>query len=414
MKADAVIIGGGASGTLCAGLAAGRGLSVVLLEPNRMLGRKLRITGKGRCNVTNDCDAREFISAIPGDGRFLQSAIHRFGTSDTKALFEGLGVALKTERGNRVFPESDKADDIADALAELARKNGVRVLRERARHILTDESGAVCAVATERGEIECANAVICTGGLSYPGTGSTGDGYRMAQELGHTIRTCRPSLVPLESPDKWCREMQGFSLRNVELYAYEDDKLIYKALGEMLFTHFGVSGPLVLSASAHMRRFGECKYRLSIDLKPGLDDKRLDARLLRDFEKYNNREFRNSLGDLAGRMMIPVLVELSGIPGDTRTNSVTKQQRAALASLLKHFPVAISGPRPIAEAIVTSGGVATTEVNPRTMESKLVPGLHFAGEVLDLDAYTGGYNLQIAWSTAFVAANSLHQGCEDG
>ena len=314
MKADAVIIGGGASGTLCAGLAAGRGLSVVLLEPNRMLGRKLRITGKGRCNVTNDCDAREFISAIPGDGRFLQSAIHRFGTSDTKALFEGLGVALKTERGNRVFPESDKADDIADALAELACKNGVRVLRERARHILTDESGAVCAVATERGEIECANAVICTGGLSYPGTGSTGDGYRMAQELGHTIRTCRPSLVPLESPDKWCREMQGFSLRNVELYAYEDDKLIYKALGEMLFTHFGVSGPLVLSASAHMRRFGECKYRLSIDLKPGLDDKKLDARLLRDFEKYNNREFRNSLGDLAGRMMIPVLVELSGIP----------------------------------------------------------------------------------------------------
>ena len=279
----------------------------MLLEPNRMLGRKLRITGKGRCNVTNDCDAREFISAIPGDGRFLQSAIHRFGTSDTKALFEGLGVALKTERGNRVFPESDKADDIADALAELARKNGVRVLRERARHILTDESGAVCAVATERGEIECANAVICTGGLSYPGTGSTGDGYRMAQELGHTIRTCRPSLVPLESPDKWCREMQGFSLRNVELYAYEDDKLIYKALGEMLFTHFGVSGPLVLSASAHMRRFGECKYRLSIDLKPGLDDKKLDARLLRDFEKYNNREFRNSLGDLAGRMMIPTV-----------------------------------------------------------------------------------------------------------
>ena len=203
-------------------------------------------------------------------------------------------------------------------------KTASECCRERARRILTDESGAVCAVATERGEIECANAVICTGGLSYPGTGSTGDGYRMAQELGHTIRTCRPSLVPLESPDKWCREMQGFSLRNVELYAYEDDKLIYKALGEMLFTHFGVSGPLVLSASAHMRRFGECKYRLSIDLKPGLDDKKLDARLLRDFEKYNNREFRNSLGDLAGRMMIPVLVELSGIPGDTRTNSVTQ------------------------------------------------------------------------------------------
>lgn len=401
------MIGGGAAGTLCAALAAGRGLDVVLLEPNRMLGRKLRITGKGRCNVTNDCDAREFISAIPGDGRFLQSAIHKFGTSDTKALFEGLGVALKTERGNRVFPESDRADDIADALTKLARENGVRVLRERATRILTDEAGAVRAVASGGGEIECEAAVICTGGLSYPGTGSSGDGYRMARELGHTIRPCRPSLVPLESPDAWCREMQGFSLRNVELSAYEDEKLIYKALGEMLFTHFGVSGPLVLSASAHMRRFGECRYRLSIDLKPGLDEKKLDARLLRDFEKYSNREFRNSLGDLAGRAMIPVLVELSGIPGDTRTNSVTRQQRAALAQLLKHFPVSLSGPRPIAEAIVTSGGVATTEVNPRTMESKLVPGLYFAGEVLDLDAYTGGYNLQIAWSTAFVAANSL-------
>lgn len=401
------MIGGGAAGTLCAALAAGRGLDVVLLEPNRMLGRKLRITGKGRCNVTNDCDAREFISAIPGDGRFLQSAIHKFGTLDTKALFEGLGVALKTERGNRVFPESDRADDIADALTKLARENDVRVLRERATRILTDEAGAVRAVSAGGGEIECEAAVICTGGLSYPGTGSTGDGYRMARELGHTIRPCRPSLVPLESPDAWCREMQGFSLRNVELSAYEDEKLIYKALGEMLFTHFGVSGPLVLSASAHMRRFGECRYRLSIDLKPGLDEKKLDARLLRDFEKYSNREFRNSLGDLAGRAMIPVLVELSGIPGDTRTNSVTRQQRAALAQLLKHFPVSLSGPRPIAEAIVTSGGVATTEVNPRTMESKLVPGLYFAGEVLDLDAYTGGYNLQIAWSTAFVAANSL-------
>ena len=413
MKTDAVIIGGGAAGTLCAALAAGRGLGVVLLEPNRMLGRKLRITGKGRCNVTNDCDAQEFIAAIPGDGRFLQSAIHRFGTSDTKALFEGLGVALKTERGNRVFPVSDRADDVADALARLARENGVRVIRERARRVLTDEGGAVRAVQTDSGEIACRSAVICTGGLSYPGTGSTGDGYRLAKELGHTITECRPSLVPLESPDGWCREMQGFSLRNVELYAYEDEKLIYKALGEMLFTHFGVSGPLVLSASAHMRRFGQCRYRLEIDLKPGLDEKKLDARLLRDFEKYNNREFRNSLGDLAGRAMIPVLVELTGIPGETRTNSVTKQQRAALARLLKAFPVSISGPRPIAEAIVTSGGVSTREVNPRTMESKLVPGLFFAGEVLDLAAYPGGYNLQIAWSPAYVAANSLHQGCED-
>ena len=391
----------------CAARAAETGLSAAVAEHGKSLGRKLGITGKGRCNITNNCDPETVLKNVPRNPRFLYSALSKCSPADVMEYFEGLGVPLKTERGNRVFPESDRADDIADALTKLARENGVRVLRERATRILTDEAGAVRAVASGGGEIECEAAVICTGGLSYPGTGSTGDGYRMARELGHTIRPCRPSLVPLESPDAWCREMQGFSLRNVELSAYEDEKLIYKALGEMLFTHFGVSGPLVLSASAHMRRFGECRYRLSIDLKPGLDEKKLDARLLRDFEKYSNREFRNSLGDLAGRAMIPVLVELSGIPGDTRTNSVTRQQRAALAQLLKHFPVSLSGPRPIAEAIVTSGGVATTEVNPRTMESKLVPGLYFAGEVLDLDAYTGGYNLQIAWSTAFVAANSL-------
>lgn len=404
--ADAVIIGGGAAGTLCAALAAGNGLQVVLLEPNRDLGRKLRITGKGRCNVTNDCTPREFIDAIPGDGRFLQSAIHRFSAQDAMSFFEGLGVPLKTERGRRVFPISDKAGDIAGALTRLCHKNGVEILRDRAKAIKIGPDG-VDAVVTERREIPCRNAVICTGGLSYPGTGSTGDGYRMAKELGHTVTKCRPSLVPLESPDVYCREMQGFSLRNVALFAYEDDKLIYKELGEMLFTHFGVSGPLVLSASAHMRNFGKAKYRLSIDLKPGLDEKKLDVRILRDFDKYANREFRNCLGDLAGRAMIPVLVRLSGIPEDERANSVTREQRQNLVRLFKSFPVNISGPRPISEAIITSGGVSTKEINPRTMMSKLVPGLFFAGEVLDLDAYTGGYNLQIAWSTAFVAANSL-------
>lgn len=404
--ADAVVIGGGAAGTMCAALAAGRGLDVVLLEPNRDLGRKLRITGKGRCNVTNDCTPREFIDAIPGDGRFLQSAIHRFSTQDTIAFFEGLGVPLKTERGRRVFPESDHAGDIAGALTKLCRQNGVKILREKAKGVVADENG-VRAVLTAEGEIACRSAVICTGGLSYPGTGSTGDGYRFAAELGHTVNACRPSLVPLESPDEYCREMQGFSLRNVTLSAYEDDKLIYKELGEMLFTHFGVSGPLVLSASAHMRSFGRAKYRLEIDLKPGLDEKKLDARILRDLDKYKNREFANCLCDLAGRAMIPVLVRLSGIPAEERANSITREQRAELVRLFKHFPVSISGPRPIAEAIVTSGGVSTKEVDPRTMMSKLVPGLYFAGEVLDLDAYTGGYNLQIAWSTAYVAANSL-------
>ena len=403
---DAVVIGGGAAGTLCAALAAGRGLKVVLLEPNRELGRKLRITGKGRCNVTNDCTPREFIEAIPGDGRFLQSAIHKFSPQDTMAFFEGLGVPLKTERGRRVFPVSDKAGDIAGALTRLCHKNGVEILREKANEILLGADG-VRAVKTERGEIACRNAVICTGGLSYPGTGSTGDGYGLAKSLGHSVSECRPSLVPLESPDAYCREMQGFSLRNVTLSAYENDKLIYKELGEMLFTHFGVSGPLVLSASAHMRHFGESKYRLNIDLKPGLDEKKLDARILRDLEKYHNREFANCLNDLAGKAMIPVLVRRSGIPETLRANSVTREQRQNLVRLFKAFPVEISRPRPVAEAIVTSGGVSTREIDPRSMMSKLVPGLYFAGEVMDLDAYTGGYNLQIAWSTAFVAANSL-------
>lgn len=406
MKADAVVIGGGAAGMLCAAVAAGRGLDTVLLEPNRVLGRKLRLTGKGRCNVTNDCDAKTVIANIPGDGRFLQSALHRFPPSAAMQLFEGLGVPLKTERGNRVFPVSDSSHDIAEALVGYMRRENVRVMHSCALNILTDDSG-VCAVVTGDGTIDCRAAAVCTGGLSYPGTGSTGDGYRLAESLGHTVITPRPSLVPLESKDDWCAEMQGFSLRNAELSAYEDDKLVYRELGEMLFTHFGVSGPLVLSASAHMRAFKSKNYRLSIDLKPGLDEKKLDARILRDFEKYSNREFRNALSDLEGRAMIPVLVRLSEIPGDTKVNSITRAQRQALLSLFKAFPVSISGPRPIAEAIITAGGVSTKEVDPRTMGSKRVTGLYFAGEVLDLDAYTGGYNLQIAWSTGFVAGNSI-------
>ncbi|NCB50990.1 MAG: NAD(P)/FAD-dependent oxidoreductase [Clostridia bacterium] len=406
MKADAVVIGGGAAGMLCAAVAAERGRDVVLLEPNRMLGRKLRITGKGRCNVTNDCDPKTVIENIPGDGRFLQSALHRFPPSRTKELFEGLGVPLKTERGNRIFPVSDSSGDIADALIRYLKRGGVRVVHSPAKSIRANDSG-VCAVLTAEGEIECEAAVICTGGLSYPATGSKGDGYRMAQSLGHTVAPLRPSLVPLESPDGYCAGLQGFSLRNVELSAYEDDRLIYKSLGEMIFTHFGVSGPLVLSSSAHMRDFENKKYRLSIDLKPGLDEKKLDMRLLRDFEKYRNREFKNALSDLAGHAMIPVLISLSGIPEDTRVNEITRAQRQELLSLFKAFPVKISGPRPIAEAIITSGGVSTKEVDPRTMGSKLVPGLFFTGEVLDLDAYTGGFNLQIAWSTGFVAGNSI-------
>lgn len=406
LSADAVVIGGGAAGMMCSAVAAERGLDVILLEPNKILGRKLRITGKGRCNVTNNCDIREFLNNIPGDGRFLYSALNRLSPRDTMELFESLGLHLKTERGNRVFPVSDNANDVAGTLQRYMNRVGVRVIHSSAKHIIT-EADTVTGVETCDGVIECRAAVICTGGLSYPLTGSRGAGYKMAQELGHTVTPTRPSLVPLESDDDYCAEMQGFSLKNVTLSAYEDDKLIYKELGEMLFTHFGVSGPLVLSASSHMRRFGEAKYELRIDLKPGLDEKKLDARLLRDFEKYANRDFANSLGDLAGKAMIPVLVRLSGIPAETKVNSITREQRHELLRLLKSFPVSVSGPRPIDEAIVTSGGVSTKEINPRTMQSKLVGGLYFAGEVMDLDAYTGGFNLQIAWSTAYVAANSI-------
>ncbi len=405
-ETDLVVIGGGPSGMLCAIRAAERGKRVVILDGNRFLGRKLRITGKGRCNLTNDCDVREVMRNIPGDGRFLYSALTRFPPEETMALFRSLGVPLKTERGNRVFPVSDRADDVADALARRLETLGVRVLRSRATGILTDK-GAVCGVGHENGVIDCRAAALCTGGRSYPLTGSDGAGYELARTLGHTVVPTRPSLVPLVSDDEFCAEMQGFSLRNVVLRAYEDDRLIYHELGEMLFTHFGVSGPLVLSASAHMRRMGQARYRLEIDLKPALDEKKLDERILRDFEKYANREFKNALDDLAARSMIPVLLRLSGIPEDTKVHSITREQRRRLAALFKAFPVSVSGFRPIAEAIVTAGGISTTEVNPRTMESKLVPGLYFAGEVLDLDAYTGGFNLQIAWATGHAAGCAI-------
>ena len=405
---DLVVIGGGPAGMLCAIQAAQRGLSVTVLDRNLQLGRKLRITGKGRCNVTNDCDTREFMANIPGDGRFLYSAMSRFGTREVMAYFESLGVPLKVERGNRVFPVSDNANDIANALVRECERLGVRTLRCSARSIETKD-GAVCAVQTDAEKIPCRAAAICTGGLSYPKTGSDGWGCRMAAKLGHSVTPLRPSLVPLESDDAWCAEMQGFSLRNVTLSAYEDGKLIFRELGEMLFTHFGVSGPLVLSASAKMRHMGSADYRLLIDLKPALDEKKLETRILRDIEENPKRSFHNLLGGLAGRSMVPVLEQLTGIPGEQRCTDFTREQRQKLIQILKAFPVSVSGTRPIDEAIVTAGGVSTKEVDPRTMESKLVKGLFFAGEVLDLDAYTGGFNLQIAWCTGFVAGNAVEK-----
>lgn len=406
MKADLVVIGGGAAGMICAGTAAGYGKSVILLEPNDKLGRKVRITGKGRCNCTNNCTPREFMANVPTNPKFLYSSLNAFSPEDAMDFFESIGVRLKTERGNRVFPVSDSANELADALGRWLKEQGVRVVKSRARDILT-QNDAVSGVLTDGGAIECHAAAVCTGGRSYPLTGSRGDGFRMAEKLGHRVTELRPSLVPLESPDEYCSELAGFAPRNVTLRVYEDGKLIFSELGEMLFTHFGVSGPLVLSASAHMRYFGTKKYELAIDFKPALDAEKLDERLLRDFSKYANRNFANALDDLAARSFIPVLVRMSGIAPDTKVNSVTREQRHALGALLKAFPVRVSAPRPIDEAIVTSGGVDVRQIDPRSMRSKLVPGLYFAGEVLDVDAYTGGYNLQIAWSTGRCAGKDI-------
>ena len=401
-----MVIGGGAAGMMAAGTAAGRGLDVLLAEPNAKLGKKLRITGKGRCNITNDSSVRDVIAAVPRNPKFLYSALTAFPPSDTMAFFEGIGVALKTERGRRVFPVSDSANEVADRLTDWLRDRGVRVLSNRVLSVETDADGAVCGVSTDKGTIPCRSVILCTGGVSFPGTGSTGDGYAMARALGHSVLGPRASLVPLVSPDEYCAELAGFAPKNVALTVWEDDKAIFREQGEMLFAHFGVTGPLVLSASAHMRYFGEKTYRLTIDLKPALDEEKLDDRLLRDFEKYRNRDFGNALPDLAPRSLIPVLVRLSGIAPETKVHSVTKQQRRALVQLFKAFPVNVTGTRPVAEAIVTRGGIDVKEVDPRTMASKLVRGLYFAGEILDVDAYTGGYNLQIAWSTGRCAGSS--------
>ena len=384
---------------MAAGTAAGEGRTVLLAEPNQKLGRKLRITGKGRCNVTNHCSVREFMAHVPRNAKFLYSAVTAFPPEEVMEFFQSLGVPLKTERGNRVFPCSDSANDVADALEGWLKRQGVRFMHNRVLSVERDGEGRVCAVKTDRGSIPCGAVIVATGGLSYPATGSTGDGYRFAESAGHNVLPPRGSLVPLESPDGFCGELAGFPPRNVTLTVLEDGKPIFREQGEMLFAHFGVTGPLVLSASAHMRRFGERTYLLQIDFKPALDEDKLDARLLRDFDKYRNRDLSNALSDIAPRSLIPVLLRLAEISGATKVHSVTKEQRRRLAAVIKGFPVRISGPRPVSDAIVTSGGVDVREVNPRTMGSKLAPGLFFAGEVLDVDAYTGGFNLQIAWST---------------
>ena len=403
---EIIVIGGGAAGMMAAITAARRGAGVTLLEPNERLGKKLNITGKGRCNVTNDCDQETLMANIPGNGRFLYSALTRFTPQDAMAFFEALGVPLKVERGNRVFPVSDRSFDISGALERELRRLRVRILRERAAEI-TAEDGRVTGVQTDRQHHPADAVVLATGGVSYPGTGSTGDGYAMAAALGHTIVPPRGSLVPLESGDADCAAMQGLSLRNVEATVLNGkNKPVFREFGEMLFTHFGVSGPLMLSASAHLRRWDKEQYRLSIDLKPALDQQKLDSRILRDIGENPNRDMANILSGLVHRSMVPVLLRRLALPEGEKANSLTKEQRRALVQELKHFTVSLTGPRPVAEAIVTAGGVKVGDVVPGTMASKLAEELYFAGEILDVDAYTGGFNLQIAWATGYLAGLS--------
>ena len=403
---DGIVIGGGPAGMFAAITAASQGQRVLLLERNDRLGRKLLITGKGRCNVTNDCSAQEVLQNTPRNGRFLYSAMTAFPPEKTKAFFEERGCALKTERGNRVFPVTDRASSILECLQSELRRQGVTVKNARVSHILTDQDH-VSGVRIQNETIPAGWVILATGGASYPATGSTGDGYAMASELGHTVIPAVGSLVPLESAGQDCPDMQGLSLRNVGVKLLSaKGKVLYKDFGELLFTHFGVSGPTVLSASCHLKGEG---CRLVIDLKPALDEGKLDERILRDLEQYQNRAMENALTDLLPRSMIPVVLRRLGIDPGMQANSLTRQARRGLVELLKALPVEITGKRPVAEAIVTSGGVKVSEIDPKTMRSKLIPGLYFAGEVIDCDAYTGGFNLQIAWATGYVAGLAVSE-----
>ncbi len=403
MMFDGIVIGGGPAGMFAAITAAGQGSRVLLLEANDRLGKKLLITGKGRCNLTNCCTAAEVLQNVPRNSRFLFSAMQAFPPERVMAYFEAHGCRLKTERGNRVFPVSDRSASVLDCLRGELRRTGVKVQTARALEILTD-GGCVTGVRTEKETIHARWVILATGGVSYPATGSTGDGYAMARSLGHTIIPPEGSLVPLESMGRDCPDMQGLSLRNVAVKLLSaKGKVLFKDFGELLFTHFGVSGPTVLSASAHMK--GNC--RILIDLKPALEESKLDARLLRDLEVYKNRTMENALTDILPRSMIPVILRRAEIDPQLQANSLKKEQRRALVNLLKAFPVEISGKRPVSEAIITSGGVKVSEIDPKTMESKLLPGLYFAGEIIDCDAYTGGFNLQIAWATAYVAGMAV-------
>ena len=407
MNIDVIVVGGGPAGMFSAITAAEQGCRVLLLESNHRLGKKLLITGKGRCNVTNNCTGEEVLQNVPRNGRFLYSAIGAYPPSRVMDFFENHGCPLKTERGNRVFPVSDQARSILECLQDRMRKLNVTIQQAKVERILTDD-GRVTGVQCDTGTYFAPKVILATGGASYPTTGSTGDGYRMAAQLGHTVIPPVGSLVPLETAGDTCQRMQGLSLRNVAVKLLDGKgKVLYKDFGELLFTHFGLSGPTVLSASAHMKGEG---CRLQIDLKPALEENKLNDRILRDLETYKNRAMENALTDLLPRSMIPVVLDILQIPADLQANSFTRRQRRSLVELLKTFPVEITGKRPVAEAIVTSGGIKVSEIDPKTMESKLVEGLHFAGEIIDCDAYTGGFNLQIAWATGYAAGMAVKNG----
>lgn len=408
---EIIIVGGGAAGLIAAGFAAENGNKVTVLERNARPARKLMITGKGRCNVTNACTLiNDLMDNIPVNSRFLYSAFSRFMPYDTIDFFEGLGVKLKIERGNRVFPESDRAVDIVDALVKFAKTSGASIKTGVRVAELLIEDGAVTGVRNENGSAYAADRVlVATGGKSYPLTGSTGDGYAFAAAAGHTVIPPRPSLIPLETQENWCMKAQGLSLKNVAVSIYDKIryKEVYSDFGEMLFTHFGVSGPVILSASAHLGDITPGRYELSIDLKPALSEEKLDERLVRDFAAAPNKALGNALHELLPSKLIPVIVELSGIDPSLQVNKITRDMRRGLGYLLKHLTCTVKGARPIEEAIITSGGVKVNEIDPKTMQSKKCAGLYFAGEVIDADAYTGGFNLQIAFATGALAGKSM-------
>ena len=400
-----VVIGAGAAGMMAAATAANRGLDVTLIERNHRVGRKVLITGKGRCNITNDCDIEELIENVPTNGKFLYSAFYTFTNTDVIDMFNKLGVETKTERGKRVFPVSDKAHDIANALEKMVKSQKVKILlNSKVDKIVAKENKIEKVILDNKKEILCDSVIVATGGLSYPLTGSTGDGYKFAKSFGHKVVDTKPSLIGMEVQEEFVKEIGKLSLRNIAISVYNSkNKKIYDDFGELEFTKYGIDGPVIKSASCRMKDTTKENYKIVLDLKPALDEDKLDKRIQRDFQKYTNKKFENALDDLLPKKLIPTIIDLSNIDKDTVVHQISREQRKHLVHLLKNITLTVKRYRPIEEAIITSGGIKVSEINSSTMESKLVEGLFFAGEVIDVDAYTGGFNLQIAFSTGYLA-----------